>query len=212
MKYIVLPLATIVVLLSSIPNLSFSSNAANSTAPNDLQVKLGSPILQEVSEKGTYLVAIKSGQSAVSTGLNIEIVFLNKTSPSLNAPPPNSESNLSSTEYKKSSGLVIPSVIERTIPVKSYDIVINSSDGKEIWKKTNQVPQAGGHAPQTIVLKDYDIGNVTISIRNIVADPAIENLLNNQTANGSHVLTGLNQTNSKPESDSAKFETSILVI
>jgi hypothetical protein len=209
MKYFVLPLTIIVVLLS-LPNLAFSQTSANSTA-NDLQVKLGSPIMQKVSDKGTYLVAIKSGQSAVSTGLNIEIVFLNKTSPHLNAPPPNSESNLSSTEYKKSSGLVIPSVIERTIPVKSYDIVINSSDGKEIWKKTNQVPQ-GGRGPQTIVLNDYDIGNVTISIKNIVADPAIANLLNNQTVNGSHVLTGLNQTNSKPEGDSAKFETSILVI
>lgn len=210
MKYIVLPLTIIVVLLS-LPNLAFSQTSANSTA-NDLQVKLGSPIMQKVSDKGTYLVAIKSGQSAVSTGLNIEIVFLNKTSPHLNAPPPNSESNLSSTEYKKSSGLVIPSVIERTIPVKSYDIVINSSDGKEIWKKTNQIPQGGGRGPQTIVLKDYDIGNVTISIKNIVADPAVANLLNNQTANASHVLTGLNQTSSKLEGDSVKFETSILVI
>jgi hypothetical protein len=193
----------IIIFVLSLPNLAFSQTAGNSTTANDQQVKLGSPIMQKVSDKGTYLVAIKSGQSAVSTGLNIEIVFLNKTSPSLNAPPP--------TEYKKSSGLVIPSVIERTIPVKSYDIVINSSDGKEIWKKTNQVPQ-GGRGPQTIVLNDYDIGNVTISIKNIVADPAIANLLNNQTVNGSHVLTGLNQTNSKPEGDSAKFETSILVI
>jgi hypothetical protein len=37
--------------------------------------------------------------------------------------------------------MVIPSVIERTLPVRSYDIVINSGDGKEIWKKTDQVPQ-----------------------------------------------------------------------
>lgn len=86
MKYFVLPLTIIVVLLS-LPNLAFSQTSANSTA-NDLQVKLGSPIMQKVSDKGTYLVAIKSGQSAVSTGLNIEIVFLNKTSPHLNAPLP----------------------------------------------------------------------------------------------------------------------------
>jgi hypothetical protein len=32
-------------------------------------------------------------------------------------------------------------------------------------------------------LKDYDIGNVTISITNIVPDPAIANILNNQTSN-----------------------------
>jgi hypothetical protein len=143
--------------------------------------------------------------------LFIEILFLNKTSPSLIAPPPNAESNLSSTEYNKSSGLVIPSVIERTIPVKSYDIVINSSDGKEIWKKTNQVPQ-GGRAPQNIVLKDYDIGNVTIGIKNIIADPSLVDILNNQEVNGTKVLAGLNQTDSNLPADSVKFQTRILVV
>src|SRR5213592_1022876 len=168
MKYIVLLLSTIIVL--SLPNIGFSQSAVNSTT-HDMEIKLASPILQKVSDKGTYLVAIKSGQSALSTGLNIDIVFLNKTSPYLNAPPPNSESNLSSTEYTKNSGLVIPSVIERTLPVKSYDITIYSSDGKELWKKINQIPQ-GGRAPQTIMLKDYNIGDITISIKNIIPDPA----------------------------------------
>lgn len=196
----------------SLPNLGFSQSTVNSTTAGDKQVKLVSPIMQKVSDKGTYLVAIKSGQSSISTGLFIEILFLNKTSPSLNAPPPNAESNLSSTEYNKSSGLVIPSVIERTIPVKSYDIVINSSDGKEVWKKTNQVPQ-GGRAPQNIVLKDYDIGNVTIGIKNIIADPALVDILNNnQELNGTNVLAGLDQTDSKLPADSVKFQTRILVV
>jgi len=208
MKYIVLLLSTIIVL--SLPNIGFSQSAVNSTT-HDKEVRLGSPILQKVSDKGTYLVSIKSGQSALSTGLNIDIVFLNKTSPYLNAPPANAESNLSSTETIKSSGLVIPSVNERTLAVKSYDIVINSGDGKEIWNKTNQQPQAG-HGPQTIVLKDYDIGNVTISIKNIVADPALVDILNKQRENGTDVQTGLNQPNSKPANDSVKFKTSIIVI
>jgi hypothetical protein len=208
MKYIVL-LLTIIML--SLLNLGFSQSPLNSTVASDQQVKLASPIMQKVSDKGTYLVAIKSGQSSISTGLNIEVIFLNKTSPSLSAPPPNAESNLSSTEYNKSSGLVIPSVIERTIPVKSYDIVINSSDGKEVWKKTNQVSQ-GGRAPQSIVLKDYDIGDVTISIMNIVPDPALVNILNNQEVNGTKVLAGLNQTDSNSPIDSVKFQTRILVI
>lgn len=208
MKYIVLMLSTIIML--SLTNIGFSQSAVNSTA-GDKEVKLGSPILQKVSDKGIYLVSIKSGQSALSTGLNIDIVFLNKTSPHLNTPPANAESNLSSTEYKKSSGLVIPSVVERTVPVKSYDIVINSSDGKEIWNKTNQQPQAG-HGPQTIVLKDYDIGNVTISIKNIVADPTLVDILNKQSENGTDMQAGLNQPNSKPPNDSVKFKTSIIVI
>jgi hypothetical protein len=208
MKYIVLLLSTIIVL--SLPSIGFSQSAVNSTA-NDREVKLASPILQKVSDKGTYLVSIKSGQSSLSTGLNIDIVFLNKTSPYLNAPPANAESNLSSTETIKSSGLVIPSVNERTVPVKSYDIAINSVDGKEIWNKTNQQTQAG-HGPQTIVLKDYDIGNVTISIKNIVAEPALVDILNKQRENGTDVQAGLNQPNSKPANDSVKFKTSIIVI
>jgi len=208
MKCVVLFVSVIVIL--SLPSLGFSQSTMNSTG-GDREVKLAAPIMQKVSDKGTYLVAIKSGQSSLPTGLNIEIVFLNKTSPHLNAPPPNAESNFSSTETNTSSGLVIPSVIERTIPVKSYDVIINSGDGKEIWKKTNQVPQ-GGRGPQTIVLKDYDIGNVSIIIKNIVADPAIANILNNQKVNGSQVLAGLDQTNSKPPVDSVKFETSIVVL
>jgi hypothetical protein len=208
MKYIVL---LFIIIMLSLPNLGFSQSVINSTATGNQQVSLVSPIMQKVSDKGTYLVAIKSGQSPISTGLNIEIVFLNKTSPYLNAPPSSAESNLSSTEYNKSSGLVIPSVIERTVPVKSYDIVINSSDGKEVWKKTNQVPQ-GGRAAQSIVLKDYGIGDVTISIKNITADPALVDILNNQQVNGTNVLAGLNQTDSDSPADSVKFQTRILVI
>ena len=192
--------------------MGFAQTTANSTQVNDQEVKLISPVLQKVSEKGTYLVAMKSGQSSLSTGLNIEIVFLNKTSPYLNAPPPNSESNLSSTEYTKNSGLVIPSVIERTLPVKSYDITIYSSDGKELWKKINQIPQ-GGRAPQTIMLKDYNIGDITISIKNIIPDPALADILLKQNGNNSNALLVLNQSASKQSpSDSVEFKTKIIVI
>jgi len=127
----------------------------------------------------------------------------------LNAPPANAESNLSSTEYNKSSGMVVPSVIERTLPVKSYDITINSSDGKEIWKKANQIPQ-GGRGPQAIVLDNYDIGNITIAINNIVADPTVVDILN-QNANNTNEFAALNQTESKLPTDAVKFQTSILV-
>jgi hypothetical protein len=106
--------------------------------------------------------------------------------------------------------MVIPSVIERTLPVKSYDIVINSGDGKEIWKKTDQVPQ-GGRGPQTIVLDNYDIGNVTISVMNIEPDLTIVDTLN-QKSNNSNDFAALNQTESKLPSDSVKFQTTILVI
>ena len=198
-----------IAIICSLPNIGFAQNSENASQSVGAEVKLITPILQKISDKGTYLIAIKSGQSPLSTGLNLEIVFLNKTSPYLSAPPPNAESNLSSTEYNKSSGLVIPSVIERTLTVKSYDIIINSSDGKEIWKKTNQIPQ-GGRGPQTIVLENYDIGNVTITINNIVADPTVVDIIN-QNANNTNEFAALNQTESKLPTDSVKFETSILV-
>jgi hypothetical protein len=195
-----------IAIIFSLPNIGFAQNASQAVGA---EVKLISPILQKISDKGTYLIAIKSGQSPISTGLNLEIVFLNKTSPSLSAPPPNAESNLSSTEYNKSSGLVIPSVIERTLPVKSYDITLSSSDGKEIWKKSNQTPQ-GGRGPQTIVLDNYGVGNVTITINNIVADPSVANTIN-QNANNTNEFAALNQTESKPPTDSVKFQTSIVI-
>jgi hypothetical protein len=207
MHYI-LTVVTIAIIFS-LPNIGFAQNSENASQSVGAEVKLITPVLQKISDKGTYLIAIKSGQSPLSTGLNLEIVFLNKTSPYLSAPPPNAESNLSSTEYNKSSGLVIPSVIERTLPVKSYDIILSSSDGKEIWKKANQTPQ-GGRGPQTIVLDNYGIGNVTIAINNIVADPTVVDIIN-QNANNTNEFAALNQTESKLPTDSVKFQTSIVV-
>jgi hypothetical protein len=209
MNYIVS--LVILTIISTLPNLGFAQTIANFSQVGEQEVTLISPILQKISDKGTYLVTVKSGQSSISNGLNIEIVFLNKTSPYLNAPPPNAESNLSSTEYNKSSGLVVPSVVERTVPVKSYDIVIYSNDNKELWKKVNQTTQ-GGRAPQTIMLKDYDIGDITISIKNIVPDPALANILNQQEVNNTNHLS-LNQSQTKKSpSDSVQFQTKILII
>ena len=208
MKYFFIILTLLITFM--LPSIGYSQSTNNSTIKGDEELKLVTPIQQRISDKGTYLVAIKSGQSPISAGLNIEILFLNKTSPYLSAPPPNAESNLSSTEYNKSSGMVIPSVIERTLPVKSYDIVINSDDGKEIWKKTDQVPE-GGRGPQSIVLDNYDIGNITISIINIKPDSTIVNSLN-QKSNNTNQFAALNQTESKLTADSVKFQTTILVI
>ena len=208
MKYFLIVLTLLISFM--LPSIGYSQSTNNSTVKDGQEVKLITPIQQRISDKGTYLIAIKSGQSPISAGLNIEIIFLNKTSPYLSAPPPNSESNLSSTESNKSSGMVIPSVIERTLPVKSYDIVINSGDGKEIWKKTDQVPE-GGRGPQSIVLDNYDIGNVTISIMNIEPDSTIVDSLN-QKSNNTNQFAALNQTESKFPTDSVKFQTTILVI
>ena len=73
------------------------------------------------------------------------------------------------------------------------------------------MPQ-GGRGPQTIALKDYNVGNVTITIKNIVPDPSLVSTLNDQKVNGTQVLAGLSQNSSKPPTDSVKIETSIVVV
>jgi hypothetical protein len=104
--------------------------------------------------------------------------------------------------------LVIPSVVERTLPVKSYDIIINSGDGKEISKKTNQIPQ-GGRGPQTVILENYGIGNITINIKNIVPSPELAYILN--TVNKSNLTLSSPDTNPPPP-DSVQFKTKIAVV
>ena len=53
-------------------------------------IGLSSPLIQKISDKGIYNVTIKSGQSSIPSGLNFEIVFLNASSPNLDATPPGS--------------------------------------------------------------------------------------------------------------------------
>ena len=79
MKYFSIILALLIIFM--LPSIGYSQSTNTSTAKDGQEVKLITPIQQRISDKGTYLVAIKSGQSPISTGLNIEIVFLNRTSP-----------------------------------------------------------------------------------------------------------------------------------
>ena len=56
-------------------------------------VGLSSPLIQKISDKGIFNITIKSGQSSIPSGLNFEIVFLNASSPILDATPSGAESN-----------------------------------------------------------------------------------------------------------------------
>src|SRR5688500_20136805 len=103
MKYFSIMLTFLIILI--LPSIGYSQSTNNSTVKDGQEVKLITPIQQRISDKGTYLVAIKSGQSPISTGLNIEIVFLYKNSPYLSAPPPNADSKLSRTISHKSCSM-----------------------------------------------------------------------------------------------------------
>ena len=157
-------------------------------------IGLSSPLIHKISERGIYNVTIKSGQSSLPSGLNFEIVFLNTTSPSLSAPPSGAESN-ATLDSPEATGLTVPSVVEHTIAVKSFDIRVTSPGGQELFKKTNEIPR-GGRILENINLNNY-IGNITISLDNIIPDSAVIDLIKKQVQ-----LTS-NQTDVR---DSVKIE------
>jgi len=132
---------------------------------------LSSPLIYKTSDKGIYNVTIKSGESSPSSGLNFEIVFLNASLSNLNASPPNA----SSTETEITT---VPTVIEHVIPVKSFDMRLISSDGKELSKKISEVPR-GGRILENINLNNYT-GNISINLTNIVPDPSIVDIVKKQ--------------------------------
>ena len=140
-------------------------------------IGLSTPIIQKISDKGIYNVTIRTGQSALPSGLNFEIVFLNASSPSLIAAPPGAETN-TSLDKEMAVGLTVPSVIDRVIPVKSFDIRITSPDGEELFKKTNEIPR-GGRILENVNLNNYT-GNITISLDNILPDSAINDIIQKQ--------------------------------
>ena len=96
-------------------------------------IGLSPPLIQKISDEGIFNITIKSGQSSIPSGLNFEIVFLNASSPNLDATPSGAEST--TLDSPTATGLIVPSVIEHVIPVKSFDIRVTSNDGQELLKK-----------------------------------------------------------------------------
>ena len=139
MQKIFFPVVVVVLISTFSTNLVFAQLSVEN--PSDEKalstIGLSSPLIHKISDRGIYNVTIKSGQSSLPSGLNFEIVFLNATSPSLSGPPSGAESN-ATLDSPEASGLTVPSVVEHTIAVKSFDVAITSNDGKELVKKTNE--------------------------------------------------------------------------
>ena len=157
------------------------------------QVGLSNPLIYKISDKGIYNITVKSGQSSPLSGLNFEIVFLNASFKNTNAPLPGAESNVT-LDNPAAIGLTVPSTVEHVIPVKSFNIVLTSSDGKELSKKINEVPR-GGRILENIDLKGY-IGNITINLYDIVPDPVVTDSIKKQ----------LNTSNDTAIVDSAELQ------
>ena len=199
MQKLFFPVVVVVLISTFATNLAFAQLSVDS--PSDKKalsiMGLSSPLIHKISDRGIYNVTIKSGQSSLPSGLNFEIVFLNATSPSLSGPPSGAESN-ATLDSPEASGLTVPSVVEHTVAVKSFDVAITSNDGKELVKKTDEIPR-GGRILENVNLNGYT-GNITINLYNIVPDSDIKDILKNQlkTSNETEVI------------DSAKFQTEVV--
>jgi hypothetical protein len=139
---------------------------------NDIQLNSTStdiPILEQLSEKGIYKVQLKWPQTVEDAqgAIQVEIVFLNASAPpATNTTVPQNEGNATGSGIE--AGLTVPKILEDTpLPVKNYDMVIYSNDGKKLWEKLDQ-PGLGGRGTQRIVLEnDSYNGPVSVEISDI---------------------------------------------
>src|SRR3989442_3125696 len=158
-----------------------NTNSLANTANNNSQLQIKSastssqpPITTKISEKGIYQVQltfistlpIQSPNLLPKTGFQMEIDFLNASaSAPTNKTIPQKESAI---RGESSLGMPAsqPNIIQRLVPVDSFDMAIYSNSGKVLWNKTNQAVTAG-RASETISLNSNYTGPITILINNI---------------------------------------------
>jgi hypothetical protein len=126
------------------------------------------PVLQQVSEKGTYLVELKWPLTYTDpeNSLQVEIVFNNAS-----APPPTSDTIPQTEDNFTDSGLedtqTVPAILGgEPMHVESYDMAIFTPDGRKLWEQLDQ-PGQGGRATQRIELDSNYTGPVTVRISDI---------------------------------------------
>lgn len=137
------------------------------------------PVLEQMSEKGIYLVQLRWPQVTLNEqgAWQIEIVFLNSSSPRPNATNfPQTETNLTGqsstgasgfTDTPEGSNYTGSTLIETTLPIESYDIAIYDQQGNLLWEQTDQ-PGLGGRGTQRIDLQGNNYtGAVTVNITDI---------------------------------------------
>jgi hypothetical protein len=106
----------------------------------------------------------------------LEVVFLNSTIPTHTPQSvPTLESNNTGDTFS-STGLSVPSTLERVVPIQSYDIIIYDANGNEVWKKTSQ-SATEGRAIHNVEFGDYN-GKLTIVIDKIIQSQSSNNILN----------------------------------
>jgi hypothetical protein len=197
-------------------NVSTSSNqediVLNTTSTNI-------PVIEQLTDKGTYKVQLRWGQPPSllpDNGFDMEIVFLNASA------PPASPQTFPMTETNETggpttmgaTGYTNPSLIERMVPIQSYDIAVYSDDGRELWKKENQAVQ-GGRAYERVTLEKPYTGNITVSIFNIKGTGGISGTIADPLSEASSNVTspssgGGNGESDKQASESVKFGAKVI--
>jgi hypothetical protein len=185
-------------------NISVPSNQSDivlNTTKTDI------PVLEKISDNGTYRVQIRWGQPPSllpENGFDMEIVFLNASAPpSTPQTFPTTETNETDASRMGSTGYTDPSLIERMVPIQSYDMTVYSDDGRELWKRENQAVQ-GGRAYERVTLEEPYTGNITISIQNIKGTGGLSG-----TIAGPLSETSSNLTSSIEGSDNTKNKTQL---
>jgi hypothetical protein len=168
--------------------------------------QLSSVLLEKESDKGNYLIQLKSSYSHDVHNFPIEIVFLNSTIPTHTAPTvPYLESN-NTGDVITGSGLSVPSILERVVPIQNYDIAIYDGNGKELWKKTSQVATEG-RGTQNVEFVDFTGGELTVVIDKILASKSYTNRLDTDLPSR---VEGTNNTDqSSSQYDSVTFTTTL---
>jgi hypothetical protein len=195
-------------------NISVPSNQSDivlNTTKTDI------PVLEKISDNGTYRVQIRWGQPPSllpENGFDMEIVFLNASAPpSTPQTFPTTETNESDASRMGSTGYTDPSLIERMVPIQSYDMTVYSDDGRELWKKENQAVQ-GGRAYERVTLEKPYTGNITISIQNIKGTGGLSGTIAgplSETSSNLSSIKGSDNTKNKTQlTDSVKFTARVI--
>ena len=197
-------------------NVSISSNQQDivlNTTARDI------PVVEKLSDKGTYNVQLRWGQPPSllpENGFDMELVFLNASA------PPASPQTFPTTETNETggpttmgaTGYTDPSLIERMVPIRSYDIAIYSEDGRELWKKENQAVQ-GGRAYERVTLEKPYTGNITVSIFNIRSVGGVSGTISEPLSETSSNVTSpsagsVNGKDSSQSPESVKFSARVV--
>lgn len=164
--YYLLGVAALVFIIAA--SLLPSSFAQQDTSPQLNITSTDAPVLQQVSEKGIYLVELKWPQVVADAedSLQVEIVFNNAS-----APPPTSDTIPQTEDNFTDSGIedtrTVPEILGgEPMHVESYDMAIYTPDGRKLWEQLDQ-PGQGGRATQRIELDSNYTGPVAINISNI---------------------------------------------